>query len=183
VCVLRNALVLRDARSPERAFNALRTALVLALASRPVLRVSFGLALRVALRLVLSGVLLPTVFGALGVATVRLPRPVARLEARLTSLPALLRAVGRADEWDAVEREIAALFRGPAPLPVVRRLEVRVRWHGVLRPEVRVRWRGVPRHVVRARLDEARRLSSRPQRGPRPIARSREQSRQPSYQY
>jgi hypothetical protein len=114
VCVLRNALVLCDARSPERAFNALRTALVLALAFRPMLRVSFGLALRVAFRLALAWVLLPTVFGVLGVATVRLPRSVVRLEARLTLLPALLRALWRADERDAVEREIAALLRGPA---------------------------------------------------------------------
>jgi len=111
---LRNALVLCDGRSPERAFNALRTAFVLALAFRPVLRVSFGLALRVAFRLALTWVLLPTVFGVLGVATVRLPRPVVRLEARPTLLPALLRAIGRADERDAVEREIAALLRGPA---------------------------------------------------------------------
>ena len=107
---MRNALVLCDARSPERAFNALRTALVLALAFRPMLRVSFGLALRVAFRLALAWVLLPTVFGVLGVATVRLPRPVVRLEARLT----LLRALWRADERDAVELEIAALLRGPA---------------------------------------------------------------------
>jgi hypothetical protein len=75
---------------------------------------SFGLALRVAFRLALTWVLVPTVFGVLGVATVRLSRPVVRLEARLALLPALLRAVGRADERDAVEREIAALLRGPA---------------------------------------------------------------------
>jgi hypothetical protein len=110
VWVLRNALELCAARSPERVFNALRTASVLALPFRPVSRMSFGLALRVAFRLALTWVLVPTEFGVLGVATVRLPRPVVRLEARL----ALLRAVGRADERDAVEREIAALLRGPA---------------------------------------------------------------------
>jgi hypothetical protein len=57
-----------------------------------------------------------------------------------------------------------------APLPVVQPLEVRVRSREAPQREVRVRWREVPRHEVRQR-----RLSSRPQRGPRLITRSREQ--------